>query len=158
MVLRPVAVPADVAGRLWFSAMPGRFESWASFVDAARRADLRLVVCLTPLDEMSSLSPAYRLAIDQGDLPFGWRHAPMRNFGVPAALPAFRDHIRHAADVLRGGDAVLLHCAAGIGRTGSAGACLLKELGWPPTQALQAVRDAGSNPESAEQSGLIESF
>ena len=158
MILRPVTLPPGVPGRLWFSAMPGRFESWPAFVDAGRRAGLGLVLCLNPLDEIAALSPPYRRAIDSGDLPFRWRHVPMRNFGLPASLDDFRDAIAESAAALRDGDAVLVHCAAGIGRTGSAGACLLKHLGHPLPQALQAVRDAGANPETAAQSGLVESF
>jgi len=53
---------------------------------------------------------------------------------------------------------VLVHCAAGIGRTGTVAACLLKRLGVPTAVALRRVREAGSNPESALQSGLIERF
>ncbi|GAB3669793.1 protein-tyrosine phosphatase family protein [Ramlibacter alkalitolerans] len=52
---------------------------------------------------------------------------------------------------------VLLHCAAGMGRTGTA-ACVLKALGLATPEALQRVRDAGSNPQNAEQSGLVDWF
>ena len=157
-MLRPVTLPPDVPGRLWFSSMPGRFESWPAFLDAARRAGLGFVLCLNPLDEIAALSPRYRHAIASGELPFRWRHAPMRNFGLPASLDDFRHAIAASAAALHGGEAVLVHCAAGIGRTGSAGACLLKQLGHPLPIALQAVRDAGANPETAQQSGLVETF
>ncbi|RZJ26553.1 MAG: hypothetical protein EOO54_02435 [Haliea sp.] len=53
---------------------------------------------------------------------------------------------------------ILLHCAACIGRTGTTAACVLKALGLPAEQALQQVRDAGSNPENAQQSGLVDWF
>lgn len=158
MLMRPVNLPAEVGGRLWFSSMPGRFEPWAEFLDTARRAELGLVVCLTPLDEMAALSPAYRTAVDLGALPFRWRHAPMRNFGLPTSLQAFREDIAATAAALRGGEAVLIHCAAGIGRTGSAGTCLLKTLGVPLPLAMQAVREAGASPESAMQAGLVDRF
>ena len=59
---------------------------------------------------------------------------------------------------LRAGDAVMLHCAAGMGRTGAAAACVLKQLGLPEDEALQRIRDAGSNPENAVQSGLVNWF
>ena len=59
---------------------------------------------------------------------------------------------------MRAGDAVLLHCAAGLGRTGTAAACVLKALGLDAQEALQRVRDAGSNPQNAEQSGLVHWF
>jgi protein-tyrosine phosphatase len=52
----------------------------------------------------------------------------------------------------------LLHCAAGMGRTGTVAACLLKRLGLPKEEALERVRQAGSNPESAVQTGLVDTF
>jgi protein-tyrosine phosphatase len=82
----------------------------------------------------------------------------MRNFGLPLEPEAFRAGIELAADRLAAGDAVVLHCAAGIGRTGTAAACLLKQLGWPVEEAVRAVRAAGSNPENALQSGLVDWF
>ena len=39
---------------------------------------------------------------------------------------------------------MVLHCAAGIGRTGTTAACLLKGLGLSTAQALKQVREAGS--------------
>ena len=59
---------------------------------------------------------------------------------------------------LRAGESVLLHCAAGLGRTGTAAACVLKALGLETREALQRVREAGSNPQNAEQSGLVHWF
>jgi protein-tyrosine phosphatase len=53
---------------------------------------------------------------------------------------------------------VMLHCAAGLGRTGSTAACVLKALGLETDDALQRVRDAGSNPQNAQQSGLVDWF
>ena len=48
--------------------------------------------------------------------------------------------------------------AAGLGRTGTVAACVLKTLGLDTPQALQHVRDAGSNQQNAEQSGLVDWF
>ena len=59
------------------------------------------------------------------------------------------------ADTVRAGGVVLVHCAAGIGRTGTAAACVLKALGLEADEALARVRSAGSNPQNAEQSGLV---
>jgi len=53
---------------------------------------------------------------------------------------------------------VMLHCAAGLGRTGTAAACLLKRLGLDTNEAMQRIRDAGSNPQTALQSGLVDQF
>ena len=82
----------------------------------------------------------------------------MRNFGLPEDPAAFRRDIAAIAQQVRNGDVVLLHCAAGLGRTGTAAACLLKALGMEAREALQSVREAGSNPQNAEQSGLVHWF
>ncbi|MEO5672109.1 MAG: tyrosine-protein phosphatase, partial [Ramlibacter sp.] len=66
--------------------------------------------------------------------------------------------VHQIADALRRGDAVMMHCAAGIGRTGTTAACVLKALGLSNDEALQRVLDAGSNPENAHQSGLVDWF
>jgi protein-tyrosine phosphatase len=158
MAFRPVRLPPEVAGELWLSSMPGRFESWRDFEALARRHRLRSVVCLTPREEMAELSPQYHAAVQTGKLPFRWQHLPVRNFGVPDDPAAFRRDIQAIAEALRGGDAVMVHCAAGMGRTGTAAACVLKALGVPTEEALQCVRDAGSNPENAIQSGLVDWF
>ena len=158
MSLRPVPLPAHVPGALWLGAMPGRFGAWGEFEAQARSASLRLVVCLTPLAEVKELSPSYRNAIAQGTLPFGWLHLPMPNFGVPEDANSFRRDVRKIVEALERGDSVMLHCAAGMGRTGSTAACVLKALGLPTEQALRRVRDAGSNPQNALQSGFVEWF
>jgi protein-tyrosine phosphatase len=116
------------------------------------------VLCLTPRDEIAGAAPAYHRAVVEGKLPFRWLNLPMRNYGLPLDMPGFRDGIAQAGTALRGGDAVLLHCAAGMGRTGTAAACLLKHLGLDTDEALRRVRAAGSNPENAVQSGLVNWF
>jgi protein-tyrosine phosphatase len=138
--------------------MPGRFETWSAFESQARRAGLALVVCLTPRSELAELSPAYHRSVAQGTVPFRWLNVPMPNFGVPEDPAAFRREVQQIAAALRQGDAVLLHCAAGLGRTGSTAACVLKALGLDSEEALQRVRDAGSNPQNARQSGVVDWF
>ncbi len=158
MPFRPLELPAPGLGRVWLSSMPGRLESWPAFLDEAATKELQQVLCLSPLFEIERLSPAYAAAITAGTLPFRWTHLPMQDFGLSAEVDAYRAVIVEVADTVRAGGAVLLHCAAGIGRTGTSAACLLKRLGASTMVALQRVREAGSNPESALQRGLIDSF
>ena len=155
---RRVPLPEPLTGSLWLHAMPGRLEPWSSFVAEAQRVRLGLLVCLTPRHELASLSPDYDLALRQATLPMRWMQVPMRDFGLAGNVEVFRTGIESIAHCLTQGDAVLLHCAAGIGRTGTAAACLLKRLGVSREDALQRVRGAGSSPESAAQSGLVDSF
>ncbi len=142
--------------------MPGRSLDWAEFVTEARARNLGLVVCLTPVEEVEELSPAYAEAVRQRQSPFeaegSWMLLPARNFGAPADPARFRQGIESIAQRLQAGEAVLLHCAAGIGRTGTAAACVLKSLGLSAATAIQCTRQAGSNPQNALQSGVIEWF
>jgi protein-tyrosine phosphatase len=158
MPFRRVDLGPDVPGALWLASMPGRFEPWPAFVAEQARTRLALVICLTPREEIAGAAVAYHRAIVEGRLPFRWLNLPMRNYGLPLDVQGFRDGIEQAAAALRAGESVLLHCAAGMGRTGTAAACLLKHLGLPTDDALQRVRDAGSNPENAMQSGLVNWF
>ncbi len=158
MTMRPVSIDDCAPGELWLGSMPGRFERYAEFAAEARRRKLGLIVCLAPAEEVASLSPAYWQAVGEGSLECRWVHLPMQNFGLPHDPVAFREGIAQAVEALVTGDSVMIHCAAGIGRTGCAAACVLKRLGLSADEAVQRVRDAGSNPETAVQSGLVEQF
>ncbi|HSV34317.1 MAG TPA: tyrosine-protein phosphatase [Ramlibacter sp.] len=158
MSFRAVALPPGVPGALWLGSMPGRFESWPAFEQEAGQAGLTRVVCLTPRSELAELSPAYHAAVIRGSVPFRWINVPMRNFGLPEDPLGFRREVAEIARALKDGESVMMHCAAGIGRTGSTAACVLKALGLDTEEALQRVRDAGSNPQNAQQSGLVDWF
>jgi hypothetical protein len=156
--MRPVELPDGVRGRMWLAPMPGRFESWNAFLGGAQRGGVQLVVCLTPREEMSGLSPDYHAAVATGKLPFRWMNVAVPNFGVPDDREAFRRDVAQIAAMLARGDSVVLHCAAGMGRTGSAAACVLKALGLSTPEALARVRAAGSNPQNAAQAGFVDWF
>jgi protein-tyrosine phosphatase len=158
MGFRSVALPGGLSGRLWLASMPGRWEPWPDFVEEAGRVGLGLIVCLTEAEEIDAASPRYRAAIEAGELPGRWLHVPVRNFGVPEDAADFRVVVEAVAEAMAGGESVLLHCAAGQGRTGTTAACVLKRLGLPAAEALRRVRDAGSNPQGALQAGLVDWF
>src|SRR4051812_21494327 len=115
MPLRALRLPTGVPGQVWLGAMPGRFHSWDAFQEEASRARLATVVCLAPRAEVAELAPDYHAALSHGGLSFRWMHVPMRNFGLPEDPAAFRRDIETIAQAVRGGEAVLLHCAAGLG-------------------------------------------
>ena len=143
--MRQVSLEDVAPGELWLGSMPGRFERWAEFVAEARRRKLALLVCLAPPDEVCSLSPPYWQAIGEGSLDLRWLNLPMQNFGLPPDLPGFRAGIAQAAQALLAGDAVLMHCAAGIGRTGTAAACVLKRLGLSTEEAMRRLRESSGS-------------
>lgn len=71
-----------------------------------------------------------------------WIHLPIRDMQPPGAPfeRGWREHGALVRERLRAGGHVVLHCFAGLGRTGTVAARLLVELGMPPRAAITAVR------------------
>lgn len=157
MILRRVALP-EVAGALFLTAMPGRAAPLADFLAEAEAEGLGHVRSLTGQPEILTKSPAYAALLALGERPWDWRAHPVRDFGVPQDKAAFAAFIGEAAEALRGGARLALHCAAGIGRTGTAAVCLLVALGLEVGEAEERVRAAGSQPETSGQRRFAKAF
>ncbi len=149
-MFRRVPLPEDVSGRLFLHSMPGRLEPFDDAKTAIAEAEIRQVVCLTPADEIRDKSPEYASAIAAGT---PWRHVgyPIPDFGVPDDTASFGSVVQSIATSLHGGENVLVHCAAGIGRTGTFAVAVLCQLGVPLADARRTVRAAGSSAESEVQ-------
>lgn len=87
-----------------------------------------------------------------------WLHLPIVDMDIPDQR--FEDvwaydgeRIRHA---LRIGERVVLHCYAGLGRTGMIAARLLVEMGMEPDMAIKTVRQAnGRRIQTKRQSAFV---
>jgi protein-tyrosine phosphatase len=138
--------------------MPGRREPLEDAFEEIRRSRIARIACLAPADEITSKSPSYASAIEAKKLPCEHRVCEIPDFGVPANRAAFIAAVQETASCLRAGQSVLVHCGAGIGRTGMFAICVLLSLGVRQKQAEQAIRNAGSSPERPEQHKLISWF
>jgi len=113
------------------------------------------VVCLVEAYELADRYPAYLawLQAHAGTtavwFPIHDLHAP----GVEATEPFIAELVRRLDD----GEHLLMHCAAGIGRTGTMAVCMLMELGMaqPAAQALVATHRPMAGPEVGAQIDLV---
>lgn len=112
--------------------------------DAALLAHIDTVICLQTQGELERLGEAER-ARAVGDQGWRWAHVPIPDF----AAPTHTDLVQVQA-ALQG--PTLIHCRAGLGRSGSVAAALLIEQGVPPHVAISQVRAARPGAiESTEQ-------
>lgn len=145
----------QVPGRLFLCAMPGRFEPLDVFLRVAREESVAAVVCLVPWRELESKSPEYAEFV-RDRTPWAFRHHPIEDFGEPDDEAGFVALVREVAEDLRAGRTVVVHCAAGIGRTGTFAACVLRALGLAPELVRARVDAAGARAETPGQRTLIE--
>lgn len=153
-MLREVDIP-EVSGRLFLSRMPGRYGSFAQESQEIVNRGIDTVVSLTPLDEVSKKSPAYAEAISTNALSWERKEFPIQDYGIPTEREAFLNLAWGIAKDLQAGKRTLIHCGAGVGRTGTLAVCVLMALGMEREAALDSVDAADAGPETAEQRELV---
>jgi protein-tyrosine phosphatase/predicted phosphodiesterase len=131
--------------------MPGRFEALKVFLQEITDARVGHVLCLVSDEEIARKSPEYLAAIKGNEIPARLWQFPIPDYGIPenpADLDKILGSIRNCLD---DGKSVVIHCAAGIGRTGTVSTLLLIRMGMLFDQAIESIRLAGSAPETPEQ-------
>jgi protein-tyrosine phosphatase len=150
------SLPETIPGKLYRAPMPGR-PDWplrAALADI-KKAEIDIVVSLVTLPEMRRFAPGYARLLDEED--YSWDHWdwPVEDGYVPEDEEEFLDVARDVAFELKDGQNVMIHCFAGVGRTGMMSIAVLTALGFPPEQARRIVVDAGAGPENPRQERFI---
>jgi protein-tyrosine phosphatase len=154
-MFRAVELPEGHAGRLFLHSMPGRYEAYEDARQEIARCQIGRVVCLAPLAEVRTKSPLYAKAIETTQFPWRQEMFPVPDYGIPEDRETFWRLAQHLATTLQSGERVLIHCGAGVGRTGMLAIGVLLALGMTVDHARTAVGAAGSSPETPAQQEVI---
>lgn len=159
--------PAPGMGRIGLTLCPGKTQSWGlsgawardlgTDLDAIVAWNAAVVVTLVEQDELERLA-VRELGREVADRHMEWLHLPIRDRGVPdeAFEAAWEQAGESLRARLRAGSKVLIHCMGGLGRAGTIASRLLVELGWPPGEAIRAVRKVRPGAiETDDQEDLV---
>lgn len=154
-MFRPVILSDLVNGRLYLHSMPGRHEDFEKAKDDIKKYKISKVVCLTPLEEIRGKSPEYFKAIKEKDIMFDLLMFPISDYGIPDNPNRFLKLAKDIVSNLQAGENILIHCGAGIGRTGTLAVITLIAIGLTAEESQMRVAIAGSFPETNIQKNFI---
>ncbi|CAG1022440.1 atypical dual specificity phosphatase [Methylococcales bacterium] len=155
MLFREVVLGQGLKGKLFLHGMPGRYEALADSLQEIQMLSIIGILSLASLEEIERKSPTYAAAIKSNQLSCEYMSFPIVDYGVPEERRELTILVKDVAERLRSGERLLMHCGAGIGRTGTVACCILIELGLSRANAEKSVARAGSHPETASQNELI---
>ena len=154
-MFRRVDLPARISGTLLLHSMPGRFETIEKVWRQVQIDAVGAIVCLTEEFEIRLKSSNYADALEAGTVPCSVLPFEIREGGVPADRQAFWELANDLANRLQSGEALLIHCAGGVGRTAMLAVSVLLALGEPFNEAESAVSRAGSIVETTPQMEML---
>ncbi len=143
---------------VYLHSIPGRNESWDEFVYGLKEMSIDVLVNLVPLKEIKYVYPDYYKQISEGSLPTEYKYFPITDYSAPSSdeRTEYKEFISSILKLIRNDKRILIHCGAGIGRTGTVAACILLKAGLSLEKSMEIVDLAGSGAEVDEQLELLD--
>jgi len=141
-------IPLQFSGCIYRSVMPfGPFDENDQILSKYQEHEIDLVVVLVEEKEITDyvqddlISLYHKQGMDVIHLPIPDQH-------IPLDIEAFQETLNEVSQRAREGQNIVIHCLAGIGRTGIFLACLARqEMGLDGQEAVRWVREAVPNAD-----------
>lgn len=169
--LRIDPLPLPGGGVLGMTHCPGRRQAgqadsraWTrdlrSDLEFIRTWQASMLLSLVEAREFKRLGVA-DLAVEARRAGLVWRHLPIRDMHPPDARfeRSWETHADEIEALLKSDGRLVLHCAGGLGRTGTVAARLLIDRGFSASRAIEAVRAARPGAiETASQEAYLQEY
>ena len=152
-------LPFADSGSVYRSAMPySSYDPDGELISAYKNREISTIIMLTSDEESLRITGQALRALYEAE-GFDILYLPIPDFGVPG-LGTLREGVQMALTHSKSGHGIVIHCHAGLGRTGLFAACLAKQgLDLSSEEAIKWVRDLIPGAvEVTEQEMIIRSF
>jgi protein-tyrosine phosphatase len=153
-------IPFELSGSVYRSPMPyGPFDPDERIFQAFIDQKINTIIML--VQQQEAIYKAHRDLITLYQT-FGFNviHFPIQDFETPHNVQHFSETVDLAIEKARNGENLVMHCNAGLGRTGLfATAMALSLYGYSPQQAIRWVRQyIPAALENPQQESFISAF
>ena len=152
-------LPLGLPGKIFRSPMPfGYYDQTGQVYPAYKQNEIHTVVMLVPDAECWIYAGQDLRSLYQRD-GMGVIYLPMKDYSG-TDIPLLSQSVDAALDLARAGKNLVIHCHAGLGRTGLFAACLARrQLGIDAREAIRWIRDlVPGSVESDVQERIIRDF